>query len=164
MCLFRILLCLALVAAPAAVAAQGAQVAFGSSNYDSSLPVEISADQLQVNQTDGSARFTGNVVIGQGDMRLTGAVVDVTYATAGDSQIEKLDARGGVTLVTGAEAAEAEQAVYTLADGVVVMTGDVILTQGRNAMAGEKLTVNLDDGTGVMTGRVRVVFQQDEKP
>lgn len=159
----RILLpLLVLYLAPGLALGQGAPVAFGASTYDSTLPVEVSADQLQVNQTDGSATFSGNVVVGQGTMRLTGAVVDVTYATEGTGQIERMHARGGVTLSTGVEAAEAEEAVYTLATGEVVMTGDVILTQGQNAMAGEKLTVQLDAGTGVMEGRVRVIFKQTE--
>lgn len=143
-------------------AAQGTQVAFGGGNHDGSAPVEIVADELQVDQANGRAKFTGNVVIGQGEMRMTGAVVDVEYGAGGTGQIERLHAQGGVTMSTAAEVAEAREAVYTLADGLVVMTGDVIVTQGSNAMAGEKLTVRLDDGTGVMEGRVRVIFTPSE--
>ncbi|SFC78949.1 LptA/OstA family protein [Tropicimonas isoalkanivorans] len=145
--------------------AQGASIGFGNSDHDSSLPVEITADQLDVNQTDGRAKFTGNVVVGQGEMRLTGEVVDVEYGDAGTgtTEIKRLHATGGVTLVNGSEAAEGQEAVYTIESGEVVMTGDVLLTQGDNAMAGEKLTVNLQTGTGVMEGRVRVVFQPQEQ-
>ena len=115
---------------------------------------------------NGTARFTGNVVIGQGDMRMMGAIVDVEFAAGedGGSRIERLHATGGVTLVNGSEAAEAREADYTVTSGVVVMTGDVVLTQGENAVAGEKLTVNLESGTGVMEGRVRVVFQPEGTP
>lgn len=142
--------------------AQGAAVSVGGGGYDSSAPVEIAADQLAIDQNSGEATFTGNVVIGQGEMRLTGDTVDVTYAAGGGGEIEQLHARGNVTMTTAEEAAEAQEAVYTLADGLVVMTGDVVLTQGQNAMAGQKLTVRLDDGTGLMEGRVRVIFQQQE--
>lgn len=145
-----------------AALAQGTAVSVGRSDYDSSLPVEITADQLQVDQNSGEATFTGNVVVGQGGMRMTGDVIDVTYTPGGAGEIQSLHARGSVTMTTPAEAAEADEAVYTLADGLVVMTGDVVLTQGQNAMAGEKLTVRLDDGTGVMEGRVRVIFRQQE--
>lgn len=148
---------LALAGGPAL--AQGAQISLGSDDYDSSLPVEISADGLQIDQTTGEAVFSGNVVVGQGEMRLTGDRVDVRYATGDRSEIERIHARGNVTMTTATEAAEAAEAVYTLATGVVVMTGDVVVTQGGNAMTGEKLTVNLDTGTGVMEGRVRVLFQ-----
>lgn len=144
-------------------AQQGSQVAFGAGNYDSSLPVEVNADRLDLDQSSGAATFTGNVVVGQGDLRMTGDVVDVEYATEGPGQIESLHARGSVTLATGAETAEAQEAIYTIASGLVVLTGDVILTQGDNALAGEKLTVRLGDGTGVMEGRVRVIFRPQQE-
>ena len=51
--------------------AQGTEIAFGTVQQDTSLPVEVSADALSVSQNDGSALFTGNVIIGQGEMRLS---------------------------------------------------------------------------------------------
>lgn len=146
---------------PFSVWAQGAQVAFGGLQHDSSLPVEIAADSLEIDQSSGAAVFTGNVKIGQGEMRLSASTVDVNYASGdgGSGEIERLHARGEVTLVSGQEVAEAQEAVYTIDRGTIVMTGDVILTQGQNALSGERLDINLDDGTGVMTGRVRVILQ-----
>lgn len=138
-----------------------AQVAFGGLKHDNTLPVEISADQLTVDQADGTAIFNGNVKIGQGDMRLSAAKVRVEYATGENStgEISKLFATGGVTLVNGSEAAEAREAVYTIESGVVVMTGNVILTQGQNALSSDTLIVNLAAGTGTMEGRVRSIIQ-----
>ena len=152
------LLVMALGLAPVAVVAQGATVAFGGLKQDTSLPVEIEADQLAVNQTDGSATFTGNVLVGQGTMRLSAGAVQVQYAPGGGA-IEKLHATGGVTLSNNAEAAESQEAVYTIDSGEVVMTGDVLLTQGASALSGQKLVIDLKAGTGVMEGRVRTVFQ-----
>lgn len=144
--------------APAAVQAQaGATVAFGSMKGDPTLPVEITADQLRVNQTSGTAIFTGNVIAIQGTMRLTAPEVQVDYAADG-KKIARLHATGGVTLANGGEAAEAQEAVYTIASGEVVMTGDVLLTQGTSAITGKILTVDLATGTGVMEGRVQTVF------
>lgn len=161
-----LLLSLFLAATPMSLSAQGAQIGFGGADYDPSVPVEVTADQLDVNQGDGQAVFSGNVVVGQGALRMTGARVEVTYGPGvqGANEIKRLHATGGVTLFNGSEAAEAREAVYTLESGQVVMTGDVVLTQGDNAMAGEKLTVNLDTGTGVMEGRVRVVFKSETAP
>ncbi|GHF02801.1 organic solvent tolerance protein OstA [Aliiroseovarius zhejiangensis] len=156
----RIAACLLALVLPIAAHAQ-AQVAFGGLKHDSSLPVEISADLLQVDQSDGSATFSGNVQIGQGAMRLTAGKVRVEYATGDDTtgEISRLLASDGVTLVNGAEAAEAREAIYTIDSGVIVMTGDVILTQGQNALSSEKLTVNLQSGTGTMDGRVKSIIQ-----
>lgn len=144
--------------APAAVQAQaGATVAFGSMKGDPTQPVEVTADQLQVNQADGTAIFRGNVIVIQGSMRLTAPEVQVDYAADG-KRIARLHATGGVILANGGEAAEAQDAVYTIASGQVVMTGDVLLTQGTSALSGKVLTVDLTTGTGVMEGRVQTVF------
>lgn len=132
-------------------------VAFGSLKGDPALPVEVTADQLRVNQADGTALFTGNVLVGQGVLRLSSAELTVEYDEAGKA-IRRMHATGGVTLANGAETAEAQEAVYTLSDGVVVMTGDVLLTQGSSAISGSRLTVDLTSGTGVMEGRVTTVF------
>lgn len=143
--------------------AQGANVAFGAFKHDSSLPVEIAADNLEINQETGKAVFKGNVEVGQGEMRLAAAQVEVEYEGGNGStgKVQRLYATGGVTLVSGAEAAESREAVYTIGSSQIVMTGDVLLTQGQNALSGQKLTVNLDGGTGLMEGRVRTVFQSD---
>lgn len=143
---------------PAMGAAQGASVAFGGLKQDTSLPVEVSADQLAVNQADGTAVFTGNVLVGQGEMRLSAGEVKVEY-TADGSSISRLFASGGVTLINATDAAESREAVYSIDSGQVVMTGDVLLTQGNNALSGQKLVINLKSGTGVMEGRVQTVFQ-----
>lgn len=150
--------------APVSAMAQSTQIAFGGLQHDTSLPVEISADRLEISQADGSATFTGNVVIGQGEMRLSAGTVRVEYAAAeGDAtgRISRLIASGGVTLVNGAEAAEAREAVYSIDEGVIVLTGDVILTQGRNALSSQRLVVDLKTGTGTMDGQVRTILQTD---
>ncbi|WP_341233648.1 lipopolysaccharide transport periplasmic protein LptA [uncultured Sulfitobacter sp.] len=140
------------------VAAQGANVAFGSIRQDTSLPVEITADNLSVDQTTDTAIFTGNVLIGQGEMRLTAARVLVVYRAESEG-IARLEATGGVTLVSGADAAESERADYNIDSGTIVMSGNVLLVQGRNALSSEKMSVNLSDGTAQMTGRVKTVLQ-----
>ena len=137
---------------------QGATVDFGGIKSDTSQPVEVTADQLSVNQTDGTATFTGNVVVIQGDLRLGATTVRVEYATDDRTRVERIVASGGVTLVSAAEAAEAKDAVYTVANGQVVMTGDVLLTQNGGTIAGQKLSVDLKTGTGQMDGRVRTII------
>lgn len=150
-------LTIALLFAAAPAAAQN--VAFGGVKADTSAPVEVAADQLSVDQVDGSAVFTGNVVIGQGEMRLSADKVTVDYAEGDQSRIQTLRAEGGVTLVSGADAAEAGEAVYDVGSGNVTLTGDVVLTQGRNVLTGDRMTVNLATGTAQVDGRVRSILQ-----
>jgi lipopolysaccharide export system protein LptA len=150
---------LVLTLALAAASAEAQQkIAFGELDQDTSLPVQVTADQLAVNNADGTAVFSGNVVVTQGKMTLAAGEVKVTYGTE-QNDIETLVASGGVTVVNLGDAAEAQEAVYTIDSGVIVLSGDVLLTQGGSAMAGQKLTINLKDGTGVMEGRVTTTFQ-----
>lgn len=158
MTLLRALACLALLGLSTPVLAQGTQVAFGTIQQDTSAPVEVSADELNVDQTTGAAIFTGNVVIGQGAMRLSAARVLVIYRD-NEAGIERLEATGGVTLASGDDAAEAQRADYDIDDGVIVMTGDVLMAQGRSALSADRMTVNLDDGTARMQGRVKTILQ-----
>ena len=156
---------LALLIVPNFAFGQGAQVAFGGLKHDSSQPGEISADSLAVDQAKGTAEFKGSVVAGQAALRLTADRVLVEYATEGEKvtgEISKLSAYGNVTLVNGAEAAEGQEAIYTLEDGKVRMSGDVLLTQGQNAISGEVLNIDLNTGTALFEGRVRTIFQSSD--
>ena len=153
---------LALGLTAAQLNAQQANIAFGGIKQDTSLPVTLDADTLAINNADGSAKFTGNVVVAQGEMRLTAGEVQVEYLPDGGG-IKTLHATGGVTLINTGDAAEAKEALYTIDSGNVVMTGDVLLTQGANAISGQKLVLNLKDGTGVMEGRVQTVFNPSVK-
>ena len=152
---------IALLLSAASVAAQS--VAFGGMQQDRSAPVEVSADNLAVNQADGSAVFTGNVVIGQGDMRLAAERVKVIYGEGGQDRIRALQAEGSVTLVSGDDAAESASADYDVDSGIVVLSGDVVLTQGRNVLTGNRVRVDLNTGTAQAEGRVRSVLQPGGK-
>ncbi|MGB3315547.1 MAG: lipopolysaccharide transport periplasmic protein LptA [Albidovulum sp.] len=148
---------------PLAAFGQGTEVSFGGIRADTKQPVEVTADQLDVNQNDGTAIFTGNVIVIQGEMRLTAPRLQVEYGTEDKTEIERLHATGGVTMVSGPEAAEAQEAVYTVAAGEVVLTGDVLLTQAGSTMSGQKLVVDLDTGTGQMEGRVKTILLPGKK-
>ncbi|MGR3514638.1 MAG: lipopolysaccharide transport periplasmic protein LptA [Paracoccaceae bacterium] len=138
---------------------QSANIALGTSGFDASLPVEVTADQFSIDQSSGEAVFDGNVLIVQGEVRLSAGKVTIEYAEEGaENAIARLLASGGVTFVTSGDAAEARDAVYSVAQGTVTLSGDVLLTQGRNAIAGDRLVVNLSSGNGLMEGRVRTVF------
>ena len=86
-------------------AAQETQVAFGATQADPSLPVEVTSEKLNVNQEDGSAEFLGNVIVIQGEMRLTAERVLVIYNEE-RSGIERMEATEDVVLVSPPDAAE----------------------------------------------------------
>lgn len=138
--------------------AQGTSVAFGTLQQDPDAPVEVTSDALTVDQETGKAVFTGNVVVGQGEMRLSAPRVQVVYNET-NTGIESVTATGGVTLISGPDAAEAQRADYDIDGGTILMTGDVLLTQGLSALTSNRMTVDLRDGTARMTGQVKTVLQ-----
>ncbi|MDZ4391758.1 LptA/OstA family protein [Cypionkella sp.] len=151
-----------LVALAQTALAQGAEVAFGGLKADPTAQVEVNADTLTVNQGDGTAMFSGNVVVSQGAMKLSANEVRVAYG-ADKTSIETLYATGKVLLVNATDAAQADNAVYTIASGEVVMTGNVLLTQGQAAMSAGKLVIDLKTGMGRMEGRVKTTFVPGKK-
>lgn len=158
MTILRVIACLITIGLITPLYAQGTQVAFGAIRQDTSAPVEVSADELNVDQTTGAATFTGNVVIGQGEMRLSAPRVLVIYRED-QAGIERMEATGGVTLVSGPDAAESQRADYSIDTGLIIMTGDVLLAQGQSAISSDRMTVNLDDGTARMQGNVKTILQ-----
>ncbi len=159
--LISFLTCAVLMAAATQAAAQGANISLGTAAFDTGQPVEVSADSLSVDQRTGQAVFDGNVLVVQGDVRMSAGRILVVYAQDANgnaSGIDRLEADGGVTFVTATDAAEAQQAVYSVGDGMVTLSGEVLLTQGQNAISGERLVIDLSSGTGRMEGRVRTVF------
>lgn len=131
----------------------------GGVRADTTAPVEVSADNLNVDQDTGTAVFSGNVLIGQGALRLSAGTVEVIYSEA-SGEISRLNASGGVTFVTETEAAEAASATYDLVAGTLTLNGEVLLTQGPSAISAESMTINLETGSAQMSGRVRTVLQQ----
>lgn len=156
--MIRTIAAIALLVSATSLSAQ-TNIDLGGISADPTAPVEVTADSLKVDQDTGSAVFSGNVVIGQGDLRLAAPTVQVTYA-ADTGDITRLQASGGVTFATATEAAEAQTADYNLAAGLLTLDGNVLLTQGASALSAQSMVVNLKDGTAQMSGRVKTVFQQ----
>lgn len=153
-----ILVSLALAFGALTAAAQEAQVAFGSPNADPTLPVEVTSETLNVNQEDGSAEFLGNVIVIQGEMRLTAERVLVIYNEE-QSAIERMEATENVVLVSPPDAAEGDWAEYTIESGVIEMKGNVLLTQGPSVISGDEMVANLTTGLATMSGRVKTILQ-----
>lgn len=147
-----------LTAFSSGLAAQGTQVAFGTIQQNAGLPVEVTADSLSIDQNAGTALFTDNVIIVQGEMRLSADEVLVIY-DAQASDVERIEATGNVILISGQDAAESERANYDVSDGTIVMTGNVLVAQGPSALTSDTMTVRLDDGTAQMNGRVKTILQ-----
>lgn len=154
----RLLLAVLVALLPGTVLAQSTTVG-SAARVDQEQPVEVEADRMDLDQTQGIALLTGDVIVTQGDMRIAAPKIEVFYTRLPDgsvgNEIDYVHASGGVVMVTPEEDAQSQEAVYRPGLSEVVMTGDVVLNQGPNTMSGDQLVVDLDTGDAVMEGRVR---------
>ena len=158
----KIATALTLIALLAVAAHADTGVTFAGLKTDPTAPLQVTADQLAVSQADGSALFSGHVVVTQSGMEMQAATMTVLYSKERKG-ITQLNASGGVTVKAGTNVAAADTAVYTVATSGLVMTGHVILTMEQAVIAGESLTINLTTGLGTMTGRVTSTFTPAKK-
>ena len=132
--------------------------------HDAKLPIEITADSLEVNQKEQLAVFRGNVDAIQGAIRLTASEIWVRYrpASEGEAQgaISRINASGQVRFSTPSETAQGDSGVYDVDAQVITLTGSVVLTRGGNVIRGEKLVLDLATGQSKIesTRRVRGLF------
>ncbi len=154
----------ALVGVAGPAAAQATQIRLGQSMQLTDRALDITADSLEVDQATGVTVFSGSVRASQGDLRLTAERVEVEFSPRADGsgqRIDRLQASGGVTLVTPEEAMEAAEATYVLGAQTLQMSGDVVIVQGENVLSGDRFSADLRAGTGQIQGRVRTIIRLD---
>ena len=125
---------------------------------DSDQPISFGADAGEY--VGNTVTLRGRAELIQGDNRLRADRVSGLSQT-GESRIE---AEGNVYFVTPEQTIRGDRAVYTTADDMIVVTGDVILTQGQNVLTGSRLTYNVRTETARIeggNGRIRGVFYPD---
>jgi lipopolysaccharide export system protein LptA len=167
-------------AAPAAAATKdaGAPLLPGAG---SKQPVSIEADKLVYFDKEQKAVYTGNVVVVQGDSRMTCSGLTIYMersaapgdaAPAGDaakngtsgssSHVKHLDAAGPVTVISKTQVATGDHGSYDKAQNKVWLIGNVTLSDSGNVTKGDKLTYDLTTGEATVdtgaAGRVKGLF------
>lgn len=109
-------------------------------------PIEIEADQLDVDDNEGLALYKGNVNLRQGEAHLKTAELRVFYDNKnsdGGQSIQRIVAAGQVVLRSGDRTVSGDTAVVEMAQDTVTLTGNVVLVEGPNVLRGDRLTVDL---------------------
>lgn len=127
--------------------------------HDSKAPIDISADRAEAQDRADRAIFAGNVVVKQGELTLRTARLTLAYATQNGLDINRIDASGGVTVISPSETARGDFAVYDPQDALITMVGNVRLEREGSFLTGARLTIDLDTGRAVMDGGLRGVNQ-----
>lgn len=136
-----------------------AALSFGSmagaqniAGFNSNQPVNYAADRIELQDRQNRVVLTGDVVIQQGDLRLTAARTTVAYSDGGSLQIQRIDATGGVTVVRGSERASGASGVYDFNRRVIVLAGGVALRRGNDTLNGGRLVIDLNTGLASVDG------------
>ncbi len=124
---------------------------------NASLPVEATADSLQVDSDANSAVFEGNAIVTQGILNLSADKITV-YFEDGARNIKTVIAEGRVKFTNDTEAAEAQNAEFDVLSQTVTFSQNVILRQAQTILTGNKLTYNITTGRSKMSGNVKTVF------
>jgi lipopolysaccharide export system protein LptA len=146
---FAIALVLPLLAFAPALGQSGSSL----KTHDANAPVDVGSERIEVQDRANRAIFSGNVVATQGNLRLNSQRLTVIYANSGqNTQIQRLEASGGVILHSPTETARGQFAIYDLGRRIVTMIGGVVLDQGANHVQGGRLVLDLDSHRAVMDG------------
>lgn len=142
----------ALAAVAGATIAPAADPVSALKGHDSSAPVDVTADRIEVQDRSDRAIFAGNVHVTQASLSLDTARLTVAYSSAGGVQIRRLDASGGVTVRSPSETARGNFGIYDLDRKLITLVGDVQLIRGGSNISGSRLVIDLDSGRAVIDG------------
>ncbi len=151
-------------------------------------PISIDADKLVYFDKEQKAIYTGNVVVVQGDTKMTcsamtvyldkapapgagaqtadaqGGAADPQQGPSQNSGIKRLEAAGPVTVVSKTQVATGDNGIYDKQQDKVFLTGHVTLSDGQNVTKGDRLVYDLKTGQatidtgGGKSGRVHGQF------
>jgi lipopolysaccharide export system protein LptA len=177
---------------PASAGAQPVQSLIqGQNNNDQ--PVQIEAASLEVRDKNKLATFSGDVQVVQGDTTMKcqkllvfyGQEIGIAQQGGGGTElkppqasqpgsknpqnIRRIEAHGGVTVVTKDQSASGDLGIYDLQAKTITLTGNVVVSQGQNVIHGEKVVVDTvtgnakvessNQGGGATPSRVRALIQ-----
>ena len=166
--------------------AQQSTAGFGR---DARQPVDVTAQQLYINDTDHIALFTGNVVAVQGDTTLKTPELRIAYEgkaadtltsgttsaakSDGGSRLSRMLASKGTVITMGADRRiSAEQADFDAKADTALFLGNVLVNQQKNVLQGRRMFVDrknnksrLDSPAegGQPVGRITAMLVQGEQ-
>lgn len=139
-------------------------------------PIEVEADQLDIDQKAGTAVYTGDVRIRQGNLLIEGARVEILRNTDGElSRAIALGDRayirnrfeGQETITEG----QAKRITYHVAERRVELINRAELSQGGDQFSGGQLEYFIDKGViqarsnvdGSNNQRIRMILQPEQQ-
>ena len=126
-------------------------------------PIDITADELEVQNKACVSIWRGRAEALQGDARVRADVLKAIFETkSGGSasattgacgDLVRIEAQGSVYYVSAKDQrVHGDQAIYQASNDTVTVTGDVVALQGKNVLRGSRMVYNTKSGEGHMVG------------
>jgi len=103
----------------------------------------ITSNRLEYDYQEAVVLFEENVKVQ--DPQFTMTADRVLVFLEGTNDVRQVRALGNVILVSEGRSARCAQAVYTRADGKIVMTGDAVLQRAKDQIWGKEIVIWVDD-------------------
>lgn len=131
----------------AAVLAGGMTVhAQSIAGHNSRAPVTYDAQRIVLDDRANRVILSGGVAVTQADLTIRSDRMLVNFTDAGELEIQRITATGGVTITRGDERATGNNAIYDFNRRIITMAGDVRLRRGGDTLNGGRLVIDLQTG------------------
>ena len=126
-------------------------------------PIDITADELEVQNKTCVSTWKGKAEALQGEARLRADLIRAHFqpkpgsgggsGTGACGDLIRMEAEGSVYYVTAKDQrARGDHGVYDASNDTVVLTGDVVAVQDQNVLRGTRMVFNTQTGEGHLTG------------
>lgn len=143
-----------LVAALPAIAQEGSmKLVFNSADeQESQNEITITASRVVFERERGVSTFSGSVVVSQEGLTISADTVQVYAVEDNISEIDYLVAAGNIEITSDGGVATAETGMYTVANNIIELNGNVIFRTEDSTLSGESLSYNVETGESRLTG------------
>jgi lipopolysaccharide export system protein LptA len=129
---------------------------------EKSQPIQIVSNRLEAYNEKRMVVFTGNAVATQGGRTIRADRLTLYYKengktagrstaeTEGTGDLERVEAKGRVTITEGERVVTGEEALFEQDVQKITMNGSAVLREGANIVRGDRIVVFLDENRGVV--------------
>jgi lipopolysaccharide export system protein LptA len=146
-------------------------------------PMEITSNRMEAFNEKKIVVFSGSAKATQGNKVLKADQLILYYTkeketdkknksgtieTEKTGDLEKVEAKGNVSLTQGEKVATGDEATYYRDSAKIIMTGNAVLNEGKNSIKGDRVIVFLNENRGIVESNTKkqvkaIIYPQEKK-